>query len=143
MEKTADVQLTERVALLEKTNADLVRSNLLSEARTFIATKLADLAKALPAASQQRVTADLNKIDPPLKESRVDVVALEARIKEAVSSEAAYIGVITGAGQVKGLGATEIADQTKSIAEAETSLTNSFAELGLSEAASKNAARGR
>jgi hypothetical protein len=142
-EQHADTKLIERVSLLERQNADLVRANLLSEARTFIGTKLTDLAKALPVASQLRLAAELGKLDPPLKESRVDIAALETRIKEAVSSEATYIAAITGSGQVKGVGSAPTADDEKSIAESEKSLEASFLALGLSESGAKQAARGR
>lgn len=141
--------LTDRIAALEATNAQLTESHktlstgaILNDARTYVAGKLATLAAALPAMSQARLAESL-VIAPPVKDNRLDLVPYDLRITEAVKAEAAYVAAITGSGTVKGMGTAPSADDTKSIAESEAALVAAFADLGLKESTAKLAAAGR
>jgi hypothetical protein len=135
-------ELTERLANQDKQIAELLRAETAREAQTFVAAQLTEKAKALPAVSHTRLSAELSK-NPPVKDGRIDVEAYGKRIDEAVSAEARYIAQISGAGEVRGMGSASTVEDEKAISESTKKLETVFRELGLSESGAAIAAKGR
>jgi hypothetical protein len=134
--KEANAQLTAQAGELAK----LRETVLLREAADFVRESIP--AATLPAVTRQRLINELVRA-MPLKENALDTAAYKTKLDEAVKAAVAEIAAITGAGEVRGMGATPTADETKSLAEAEKTMIDSFALLGLSEAGAKIAAKGR
>lgn len=96
--------LREAQAKLEADNARLREALLLREARDFVAGELVKV--EMPELTRTRLTETLSA-KPAIKDGAIDQVAYKMAIDEAVKSELAYIGQVTGAGAIRGMGASE------------------------------------
>lgn len=131
-------------ALKDQTElARLREADILREARTFVS---ATLPVSLPQLTRDRLIESLGKA-PVLKDGQLDKEAFKATISEAVKAEVEYLAKVTGSGAIRGMGETlqegaDAAGVTKP-EDAQASLKESFALLGLSESAAEIAAKGR
>lgn len=140
------VQLAEANRRLRDANERIVRLEGAETARFAVAEafKKADL----PAVALARVTASvvgLNGNALPLVEGHVDNAKLRASIDAAILAETEYVASIAtdrGAGQVRGMGAT---NKGGALTEAQTreGLTDIYKALGLDENEAAFAAKGR
>lgn len=130
-----DTKLTEaqtRIARLEE-------ALILRDARDFLRAELAHV--ELPDMTRRRIAESL-AANPPAKDGALDRVALKLMLDDAVKSETTYLVEVAGYGRVAGMGAPS--DPAASDpAKVEASLTEAFADLGLSKDAAILAARGR
>lgn len=149
-----DMELTEALAALEaekqknvtlteahrKNDEELARyrvASLIQEAKNIATTKLA--AVTLPDISRTRLAETLSQ-NPPTKDGALDKEAFDKAIDEAAKTEADYIAKLTGSGRIHGMGGGADISQTDT---SEGTLAESFKALGLSEASSLVAAKGR
>ncbi len=130
--------LKEAKEAAETEAARLREALLLREARDVAAGELAGM--ELPEPTRKRLTEALAK-KPVLKDNKLDVEAFKAAVKEAATTEMAYLAEATGAGSIVGMGAAP--DAGASTADVEKSLNEAFRGLGLSESLAKRAAQGR
>jgi len=142
-------ELNEKVATLETNNQTLATSNArlieamaLRDAKDMVEEALKAIT-SLPDVTKARLIKDLAK-NPPMKEGALDKEAFAKVIQEAVKIEVKYLETVLGKGRVHDLGESENDDEEDEAGKkAEESLTESFADLGLSEKGSKIAAKGR
>jgi hypothetical protein len=136
MEKLEEAQkaLTEALERAQRAEEALV----LREAQGVVSRELAKI--EMPDVTRTRLQEALAK-NPPVKEGALDEAALVAAVTEAATAEIAYLASVTGAGQIRGMGASTTVETTE--ADVATSLEESFARLGLGESARKIAAQGR
>jgi hypothetical protein len=130
--------LQEAKEAAEADNARLREALLLREARDVAAGELAGL--ELPEPTRKRLTEALCK-KPVLKDGKLDAEAFKTAVREAATSEMAYLAEATGAGNIVGMGSGGGAAPTA--AEVEAQLNEAFRGLGLSESLAKRAAQGR
>jgi len=140
--------LQERLATLENNNQTLVANNarlnealILRDAKDVVKEALAAVT-ALPDITKARLAESLAK-NPPVKDGALDKVAFTAAISEAVKNEVKYLESVLGTGQIRGLGESVNDGEEQTPETLQTSLEESFTAIGLSEAGSKIAARGR
>jgi hypothetical protein len=132
-----------QIATLQESSKEIAKlreSVLIGQAASFVGGKLTGI--ALPAITKQRIAAEL-VAQMPVKENALDTTAYEALVDAKVKEAVAEIAAITGAGEVRGMGAAPTADDSKTLAESRTSMEESFALLGLNESTAKLAAKGR
>ncbi len=135
---TAQVQrLTEANNVLQTEVARVKEALLLREAREFV---MATLPGNLPEPTRARLLEAL-AVKPVIKEGLLDKETYKALIEKAATDEIEYIAKVTGAGQVRGMGATAAAQQDD--ARLKETLKTYFTELGLNETAANIAANGR
>ncbi len=130
----ANTQLAAQAAEIAKLRETVV----LGQAATFVNDALA--AAQLPAITKQRLTRELVAA-MPIRENVLDMVAYKLRCDEALKAAAAEVAAITGAGQIRGMGATAPADLTE--ADADKKLAEAFGAFGWSKEKTELAARGR
>lgn len=130
------------VALKEQQTRDAERAAraeeqlILNEAKGVVAEKLQ--ASTLPEITRKRVETKLLKESVPSKDGKLDAVAFEQTIKEAIDHEVEYLAELTGAGKITGMGGTH-----PSTENLDAPLTEAFKRLGHDDAAAKIAVAGR
>lgn len=121
-----------------KERADRAEEQLvIREAGDVVAAELAKV--AMPDVTKDRLQKQLSS-NPPAKEGKLDSDTLVKNVEAAIKAEAEYLAKVTGRGSVKGLGGNGSIGGEDSF---EKDMAEAFAELGLSEASAKVAARGR
>jgi hypothetical protein len=125
-------------AALRTDNARLREAMTITSARAFAEVKLKTV--ALPDVTRSRLVEALSS-NPPMKDGALDAAAFATAIEEAAKAEAAYLQAVTGAGQVRGVGAREAAQPKPEETRAE--LLASFRALGLTETGALAAIEGR
>lgn len=138
MDEKQEKALIEANAQLKLSLEKLQEKDLLRDAGDYAAQKLADV--ELHEVTKARLKGSLVKT-APIKDGKLDLVAFDAQIAEAVKQEAAYLTEVTGGGRITGMGSTQPADPKPE--ELTKSLEESFKAIGLSDSAAKAAARGR
>lgn len=114
------------------------------EAKGVVAEHLATKTTLLEATRQRIAQQMAARTDLPLVEGAIDRAAYITQIEAAIAIEEAYLAAVSGSGQITGMGGSGPVDtQTVDSAALQTSLTESFSLLGLSESAAQDAARGR
>ncbi len=108
---------------------------VLIEAEKVVTSRLAEA--QIPDVTRTRLAASL-AVNPPAKEGKLDTPALETRIGEAVLAEKEYLAKLTGAGQIRGMGAGGTGDE-----DLTPQLTEAFKRLGYSPDRAAIAATGR
>lgn len=143
-------ELQEAVATLQTNNGTLTTQNARLSEQLAI-RDAADMVKealdkvfSLPNITKSRLIEQLAK-NPPMKDGLLDKAAFAATIAEAVKTETKYLESVLGKGQIRGMGPGADDDEAEDGGEneVEESLQESFSQLGLSESASKIAAKGR
>ncbi|MBI2758786.1 MAG: hypothetical protein HYX49_08920 [Chloroflexi bacterium] len=131
---------------LEEANAalknDLARAQealALREAKDIVGASLAKI--NVPDATKTRLIESLSK-SAPVKDGALDKDAFKAQIEEAVKAEVKYLVEAAGMGQIRGMGETVKGEEFNE-AEAEETLMQAFADMGLNESTAKIAAKGR
>lgn len=138
--------IVEKATALESENKELRErvarhdeAALVASAREFVTKRMA--AVMLPATTRQRLTESVS-MGATLKDGALDTEALEKATDEALRVEVAYLqSVGVGTGAVRSLG--ESASGDPSPEEAAKDLGAAMGRLGLTEAASAVAAKGR
>lgn len=134
-------ELQEQVATLQTQNARLNETMAIRDAKDMAREALAS--SALPEVTKNRLVESLSK-NPPMKEGALDKDAFAKLITEAVSAETKYLESVLGKGQIRGMGpGADDDDEEEGEGNVEEALTEAFSQIGLSEAGSKIAARGR
>jgi hypothetical protein len=140
--------LQESVATLQTTvskttdeNARLKEALALMGAKDVVKEALSSL--PLPDATKKRLTESL-PMTAPMKDGALDKDAFSAKIAEAIKAEIEYLTKATGLGSIRGLGESAgNNDEVQSQEALQSNLVEAFADLGLSEAGAKIAAKGR
>lgn len=135
-EETMEVEKDPKFVEVKAQRDRLLEADLKREAGDHVAVKLAEA--KLPVVSRDKLKASL-VVNPPAKDGVLDKAALESRIEEAVTAEVEYLAKLTGAGQIRGLGASGPGAEPDLTAELEAE----FVRGGLSESKAKFAAAGR
>lgn len=138
--KEANAQLEVRVGEQATQIARMTEAMALREASDLVAGMLAKY-PGLPSMTRTRLQAQLAS-NPPMKDGRPDVAALGEAVQAAVKDEMAYLAEAAGLGQVRGMGSGGSAAPMKA-EDVEAELSRVFEGIGLSEAAAKQAAKGR
>lgn len=135
-EETMEVEKDPKFVEVKAQRDRLLAEGLKRDAGDHVAVKLAEA--KLPVVSRDKLKASL-VVNPPAKDGVLDKVALEARIEEAVTAEVEYLAKLSGAGQIRGLGASGPGAEPDLTAELEAE----FVRGGLTESKAKFAAAGR
>ena len=137
--------LTESVATLQTSlgavqdeNARLKERLAVRDAKDLVSAALVKF--ELPEVTKARLLESLPK-QAALKDGVLDAETFGKVIDEAVKTETAYLTQVGGLGKIKSLG--ESADDGDGEEDHAASLEEAFADLGLSEAGAKIAAKGR
>lgn len=137
-------KLNEVQTQLAEANTELARyrdGDIVREAHSHIEGKVATA--QIPDMTKARIVENLSK-NPPVKEGKLDVEALDAAIEEAVKTEAEYLASVVGSGKIKGLGESASEDdEATEVKESEAKLQGAFTRMGLSEEGVKTATSGR
>lgn len=142
-------ELQESVATLQTNNQTLTTQNArlseqlaIRDAKDMVERALEKV--SIPDVTKNRLVEQL-AMNPPMKDGLLDKETFAATIAEAVKTETKYLESVLGKGQIRGMGHGADEDDAEEDDEnkVEESLTESFGALGLSERASKVAARGR
>ncbi len=120
--------------------ARIREAKALTDASSVLFTELGTL--DLPEPTRKRLVESLKNGLPLKEDGTLDVEALQKRAQEAAKTELAYLAEATGVGTIQGMGTGGGANNGDQ-AQIESRLAQAFQGMGLSESASKTAAKGR
>lgn len=131
--------LQESLTRLQEENRRMRERELLRDGADLIQRALAGY--PLHEMSRSRLAEDLVAHLPLTEAGEIDREKLTTQIQEAAQREADYLSRVVGAGQVRGMGSSVVAEELTE-AQARTRLEDSFRLSGMSESAAKLAASG-